>query len=103
MWETVIESDTVKEILDRFGVDYECYFIKSDSLDIDQENITTTIDIEGYFTFTQPDRVCGEHWKYLRRFRVRDLMHKGLDPEWFKQVRPAFYELCKIIQKGADQ
>lgn len=103
MWKTVIDSDTVKEILERFGVEYECYFIKSDSLDIYQESVTTTIDTDGYFTFTQEDSECGEHWEYLRRFRDRDLISKGLDPKWFKQVRPAFYELCKIIQKGTDQ
>lgn len=100
VWETVIDSDVVEEILARHNVDYECFFIKPDELDIDQTGITTTIKTDGYLRFTIEDRICGEQWKYLKRFRARDIRDKGLDVGWFGNIKPALNELCEIIQKG---
>jgi len=100
--QAVIDADVVERILIKHNIDYECFFVKPDELDIDQFGITTTINADGYVRFTIEDRTCGEHWKYLKKFRARDIRDKGLNICWFGSIKPALSELCKIIQKGEE-
>lgn len=103
LWPAILDADVVQGILEKHGIDYECCFFKHDELDIDQESITTIINKFCYVRFVFDTWSCGEHWKYLKEFRDRDLIDKGLNPQWFKGIKPAISEICETIQKGSDQ